>query len=148
MDLGIEVATVEFGGWDTHAGQAPQFVRNLTQLASGLSQFWNDVTRLGVPATVVVMTEFGRRVEANADGGTDHGHGGVMVALGTSIVGGRIHGVWRALYESALDRGDLPVTTDYRQVLAEILSKRRGETDPATVFPGMGTYRPIGIVRA
>jgi len=97
--------------------------------------------------TVVVISEFGRRIEENSGAGTDHGHGGVMMVLGgQGIDGGKIHGKWPGLSE--IDGpGDLRVTTDYRNVLGEILSKRLGNDALGTIFPGLD-YQATGVVNA
>jgi uncharacterized protein (DUF1501 family) len=85
--------------------------------------------------TLVVMTEFGRRVAENGSGGTDHGHGGTMFVMGGNVNGGQVHGQWPGLDPASLGNGDLPITTDYRDVLAEILSLRLGSTSIADIFP-------------
>ena len=87
-EVGLQVATVDVGGWDTHTDEVNQLDRNLASAAGSLAAFLTD---LG-PArrkrvTVVVMTEFGRRVQMNASGGTDHGHGSVMWLLGGGLAG-------------------------------------------------------------
>ena len=87
--------------------------------------------------TVVTVSEFGRRLEENASGGVDHGHGNQMLLLGGGINGGKVHGRWPGLADDRLDDGDLAGTTDYRVVLAEVLSKRCGQTGLSTVFPGL-----------
>ncbi|MEV9423169.1 DUF1501 domain-containing protein, partial [Klebsiella quasipneumoniae] len=93
-------------------------------LANVLARFRDDVAARAGRYTVVVMTEFGRRVASNASIGTDHGHGSVMMVLGQGLNGGRIHGRWPGLAPQLLDHGDVPITTDHRQVLAEILKVR------------------------
>jgi len=85
---------------------------------------------------VVVMTEFGRRVEENSAFGTDHGRGSVMFVLGGGIKGGRVLGKWPGLSREVLEGpGDLPVVTNYRNILAPIL-QRHGAADKLNqVFP-------------
>ena len=85
--------------------------------------------------TLVVKSEFGRRVAENGSAGTDHGHGGVMMVLGGNVNGGQVHGQWPGLDPVSLGNGDLPITTDYRDVLAEILALRLGNTSLQDVFP-------------
>jgi uncharacterized protein (DUF1501 family) len=94
--------------------------------------------------TIITISEFGRRVKSNANLGTDHGHGNVMIVAGGRVNGGRIYGDWRGLSPSVLDGGDVPVTTDSRQVLAEALSVLRGDL-PAGLFPGLAASSPLGL---
>ncbi len=128
QDLGLRVATVDVGGWDTHVAQAwaptegwfPSLVR---ELSTSLAALYTDLD--GSPAgawsnrlTVVVLSEFGRRVRDNADRGTDHGHGNVLVLLGGNVVGG-VHGRWPGLApEQLYDGADVAITTDYRTAAA------------------------------
>ncbi len=145
-DVGLRVATIDFGGWDQHARLTQGINPLALELSQGLAAFWKDLKDHQSRLTIVCMTEFGRRVEENASGGTDHGSASVMFALGGSVNGGKIYGKWPGLKPADLHAGDLAVTTDYRQVLQEILVKRRGETTPKAVFPTLA-YDPIGIVR-
>jgi uncharacterized protein (DUF1501 family) len=145
-DVGLKVATVDFGGWDQHVRLTQGINPLARELSQGLSAFWSDLKDHQRRLTIVTMTEFGRRVEENANGGTDHGSASVMLALGGSVNGGRLYGKWPGLKPTDLHAGDLAVTTDYRQVLQEILVKRRGETTPKAVFPTLA-YQPLGIIR-
>jgi len=92
------------------------------------------------------MSEFGRTLRENQSGGTDHGRASIMLVLGGAVNGGRMYGQWPGLANQALDGGDLAVTTDYRQVLAEIVVRRLRNPQLSTVFPGL-VYRPLGIVQ-
>ena len=150
MEIGLAVACIDVGGWDHHEHMAPRFSTLAGQLARGLAAFWNDTARWHDRVTVVVMTEFGRRLRSNKSGGTDHGHGGVMMALGGHVNGGAIYGKWPGLASTALDNGvDLAVTTDYRTVLAEILAVRLGaKAGLPTIFPGYAESSRLGLVRA
>ncbi len=148
LDVGLQVATVDFGGWDTHDAQTYVFPRRVEELARALAAFYNDTATYRSRLTVVVMSEFGRRLRENNNGGTDHGHGGVMLLLGGNVNGGRMHGVWPGLASEQLDRGvDLRVATDYRQVLSEVLVRRTGNADLGVVFPGLASYDPLGVVQ-
>jgi uncharacterized protein (DUF1501 family) len=95
------------------------------------------------------MSEFGRRIQGNASGGTDHGHGGFMFLLGGGVKGSRVHGDWPGLApDQRVGPGDLAITTDYRTVLAEVLERRLGNARIAEVFPGFSAPRYLGVVRA
>lgn len=156
LDLGLRVVTVDLGGWDTHEGQGNgsggYFADLLGELAQGLAALYLDLDSGGSEnyaqkLTVVAQSEFGRRFAQNADDGTDHGHGNVMMVLGGNVNGG-FHGTWPGLAPGQLFEGvDLAVTTDYRRVLSEILIRRLGNNQLGTVFPGYGGYSPLGVVQ-
>ena len=138
-EVGLEVAALDLGGWDTHfaqGGSTGQMANLAMELSQGLAALHADmVDHLG-HLTVVVMTEFGRRAHENGSLGTDHGHGALMLLLGEHVDGGKIHGNWPGLGEGQLTGpGDLAVTTDYRDVLAEICLKRLNNPATAEVFP-------------
>ena len=145
MNAGLEVATVDFGGWDHHYKMNQYLPGHAQQLAKTLAAFWADMKGHHDRITVVTMTEFGRRLEENTAGGTDHGAASFMLALGSAVKGGQMYGIWPGLHPADLREGDLRITTDVRQVLAEILAKRRGETALASVFPTL-PYAPLGIM--
>ncbi len=148
LGVGLRVATVDYGGWDTHVGQAGQFAGMLAPLSAALMAFWRDLGPLQQDVSVVVMSEFGRRLRSNSAGGTDHGRGNVMMVLGPQSKGGRMVGRWPGLANEHLEEGaDLAVVTDYRHVLSELLTAHMGLADPAQVFPGF-TPAPLGIWRA
>jgi uncharacterized protein (DUF1501 family) len=137
-DVGLEVAAVDIGGWDTHENQGGaegEFAYLLDNLASSLAAFYTDMGDAMSGVTVVTMSEFGRRVEENASNGTDHGRGNAMMVMGGGATSG-VYGRWVGLEEDYLDEGDLAVTTDYRDVLTEILSKRLGNNALDQIFPG------------
>jgi uncharacterized protein (DUF1501 family) len=137
LDMGTRLATVDMGGWDTHVRQAGDFGQNVAWLSAALMAFWRDLGPLQADTSVVVMTEFGRRLRSNTGGGTDHGRGSVMMVLGPQARGGRMLGRWPGLAHDALDEGaDLAVTTDYRMPLAEILTAHMKTADLTPVFPG------------
>ena len=149
-DVGLRVACVDMGGWDMHTNlgtiDGGAMTTELTKLGEGLAAFCQDLGDRLDEVTVVVMTEFGRRVEQNANAGTDHGHGGVALLLGGGLAGGTVHGAWQDLHPDVLDRGDVPGWTDYRDVLAEVVTRRLGVGAGAlsTVFPGY-RVQPIGV---
>ena len=135
-EVGLEVAVVEYGGWDTHVNQAPRLSSLMTELATALNAFSRDLRERMKKVTVVAMSEFGRRVHENSAQGTDHGWGTAMFLLGGSIRGGRVHGTWPGLARDQLDpNGNLRVTTDYRHVLAELVEKRLRNQHVSQVFP-------------
>lgn len=142
-DLGLRVATVDVPGWDTHVAQAGVFAGLTGTLAQALMAFWRDLGPLQQDVSVVVMSEFGRRLRSNTGGGTDHGRGNVMLVLGPQARGGRMLGRWPGLANEALEDGaDLAVVTDYRAVLAEILAGHMRLADAGPVFPG---FKPQGL---
>ncbi|MCL4506951.1 MAG: DUF1501 domain-containing protein [Chloroflexi bacterium] len=138
-EVGLEVACIDVGGWDTHSnegGSDGQIARLLRELGDTLAAFYSDLGDHSKHVIVVTMSEFGRRAKENGSGGTDHGHGNVMFVMGGSVVGGKVYGDWPTLTPDKLAApGDLAVTTDYRDVLAEIVSKRLGNPKIDQVFP-------------
>ncbi|HZU87587.1 MAG TPA: DUF1501 domain-containing protein [Anaerolineaceae bacterium] len=160
LQAGLQVATVDFGGWDTHEYQNNEngegyLQEMLGELSNELANFYLDLDGTGSQdyasrLSVIVLSEFGRRLAQNDSYGTDHGHGSVMLALGGGVNGGKVFGEWPGLSNEQLyDRADLAVTTDFRQVLGELLVKRLANPDLETVFPGFSAgYQPLGIFRA
>jgi uncharacterized protein (DUF1501 family) len=147
MDTGLRVATVDYDGWDTHQYQQNTFSRLTEEMSRAIMTFYNDMSRFHQNMTIVVHSEFGRRLKSNQSGGTDHGHGGVNMVLGGGVKGGRIYGDWKGLANEHLDHGaDLAVTTDYRSVLSEVLSKRMGLAETKAIFPDFEMKNPLGIV--
>jgi uncharacterized protein (DUF1501 family) len=95
---------------------------------------------------VLVVSEFGRRVLENADAGTDHGYGNVMLALGGAVNGGAVYGNFLGLDNNNLyQHTDVAVTTDYRQIISEALIRRMANPNIYYVFPGYSGYAPLGI---
>ncbi len=139
-DAGVEVACVDLGGWDTHVAQGGAeglMARNLTNLAQGLAAFYEDLGELNSRVTVMVMSEFGRRIHENAGKGTDHGHGNMMMLMGGGVNGEQVHAQWPGLHPDLQEGpGDLVITTDYRDVLGEGLRKRMNNTAIDQVFSG------------
>ena len=156
LDLGLQVATLDLGGWDTHDAQGNDgggyFATLAGELAQGLMALYTDLDGSGANnytqrLTVVVQSEFGREVRENADGGTEHGYGNQMFVLSGNAIGG-FHGSWPGIAPGALTDGtDLSVTTDYRRVLSEILIRRMCNPMLGTIFPGYTDYSPLGIVQ-
>ena len=148
--VGLQVACVDVGDWDMHAGLGRHdegwMFRKLTDLGASLAAFATDLGSGLDGVTVVTLSEFGRRVAQNGSGGLDHGHGNAVLLLGGGVSGGRVHGRWPTLAPSARVAGDLAGTTDYRQVLGEILQVRCGTGSLAGIFPGLRAG-PLGVVR-
>lgn len=147
-DVGVEAIQIDVSGWDTHNAQGPAtggMATTMRTLADALAAFHADMSgasRLG-RVTVVVMSEFGRRALENGSQGTDHGHGNVMFVLGGSATGGRVLTQWPGLAAGQLYQNqDLQVTIDYRDILAEIVARRLGNSQLDVVFPGYApTFR-------
>jgi len=135
-NVGIEVVTVDQGDWDMHSGMGSAdrgwMTDNARELAGAIAAFFGDLGDQAGKVTLVTISEFGRRVVENASQGLDHGYGNVMLVAGAGVRGGQYYGTWPGLAKT--DDADLLVTTDYRSVLAEIVSKRFGAST-ATVFP-------------
>ena len=138
--VGLEVACLEKTGWDTHVAQGSGtgiLSSQLADLGKALAAFAKDMGPRMDRVTVIAQTEFGRRVQENDGFGTDHGHGSVMFMMGGGVKPG-VHANWPGLDPSQLsDPGDLQVTTDYRNVLAEVLVKRLQNNASTQIFPGL-----------
>lgn len=148
MDAGAKIINVDYGGWDTHERQANVFPSLVKGLSESIGAFYNDIAAQKDNVTVLVMSEFGRRLRANKSGGTDHGHGNFMMALGGKVNGGKMFGEWPGLHPKTLDRGvDLAVTTDYRNVLANIMRHSMQFNDAGLIFPGFEGYSDLGFIR-
>jgi uncharacterized protein (DUF1501 family) len=138
-DVGLEIAFTDVGGWDTHAGEGGaqgQLGNRLRDYGSAIAAFARDLGSRMADVTLVTMSEFGRTVKENGNRGTDHGHANVMLLLGGGVKGGKVYGQWPGLDASHLyENRDLAVTTDFRDVFAEVLEKRMRIRELATVFP-------------
>ena len=149
-NLGVRVVWLDIGGWDTHAGQGGAtgtLANRLDQLARSLAAFRADLGERFSNVTVLTMTEFGRTVAQNGTGGTDHGHGSVMMVLGGAVAGGRVLGKWPGLEpEQRFEGRDLAVTTDFRDLFAEVSAHSLSIADLSSVFP---SYTPAfpGVMR-
>ena len=145
-EVGLEVSAIDVGGWDTHfaQGSTTGLMPNLMKdLADGLAAFHADMHDHMHQLTTITMSEFGRRASENGSLGTDHGHGSMMMVLGGNVQGGRVHGEWPGLEDGQImGPGDLAVTTDYRDVLSEILVKRLNNSATADIFPNYQVKMP------
>ena len=147
-DVGVEVAFVDLDGWDHHANENGALPNVLRELSMGLSSFARDMGDRMSDIVMVTMSEFGRTAAENGNQGTDHGHGGVMMVMGGPVKGGTVYGRWPGLQPEQLFEGrDLAVTTDYRDVLSEIVRGHLGQ-NPAQVFPGFAPGAPLGLLRS
>ncbi len=147
-DVGLEVACVDLGGWDTHEQQGTTggyFANQLSILGQGLAAFYADMQDTMGNITLVTMSEFGRRVAENASAGTDHGHGNFMFLMGGGVQGGQVFAKWPTLAPEKLNDGDLAITTDYRDVLSEVIRLRLKNEALDQVFPNY-TATPLGLV--
>ena len=141
-DVGLEVAFAESTQWDHHAnegGARGQIANRLDDFARGLDALMRDLGDRMADTVIVTMSEFGRAVAQNGSGGTDHGHGNAMLVMGGPVKGGHVYGRWPGLApEQRHDGRDLAITTDFRDVFAEIAVAHLGAARPslAQVFPG------------
>ena len=144
-EVGLRAATVDHGGFDTHFGQSVALPPKLTDLAEALAAFDADLGGFRERVTTICLTEFGRRVGENTSAGTDHGRASCAFVLGGGVRGGQVLAKWPGLREQDLDGRNLRVTTDYRDLLWEVLARRFGASNAAQVFPGL-THAPLGII--
>jgi len=151
-DLGLEVAFTELGQWDHHANEGAavgQIANRLDDFASGLAAFHRDLGDQMADVVVVTMSEFGRTVKENGSRGTDHGHGNAMVIMGGPVRGGKVYGRWPGLDRQQLWQGrDLAITTDFRDVFAEVVRDHLGAKDLARIFPGYAYKQRLGLLRS
>ncbi len=150
-EVGVEAVAIDLGGWDTHDFQGPvdgHMAYLMESLAGALAAFYQDLFAANRRNFVAVtMSEFGRVAFENGSAGTDHGTGGLMMALGGAVRGGRVLGEWPGLAKGQLvDGQDLKVTTDYRDVIWEILSRQLQSPSAGRVFPGGYAPQPVGVV--
>src|ERR1700740_2395141 len=151
--IGVEVLFVDCGGWDNHVnegGVQGQLSNLLKDLGQGLAAFQQDMGDRMQDVVVVTMSEFGRTAKENGNRGTDHGHANCMFVMGGDVKGGRVYGVWPGLADHQLNEGrDLALTTDFRLVLGEVLSKHNRVLDLNAVFPRFDNNPPrfVGLIR-
>ena len=139
-DVGLEVAFADLGGWDTHVNQGTtqgQLAARLTDFSGAIAALVTDLGDHMADTVVLTMSEFGRAVAENGNRGTDHGHGNAMLVIGGGVRGRRVYGRWPGLApEQRYDQRDLAVTTDFRDVFAEVVTRHLGVKDAGPVFPG------------
>jgi uncharacterized protein (DUF1501 family) len=135
------------GAFDTHSNQTFNNTLEFTLLGDSLAAFSTDLGRLMDDVVVIVTTEFGRTAAVNGSAGTDHGSGYCMIVMGGGVRGGRIYGPWPGLSRTQLYQGrDLAVTTDFRDVFAEVARAQFGITDASALFPGYSAGPALGII--
>jgi uncharacterized protein (DUF1501 family) len=139
MDVGLEVAFAEAGGWDTHFNQGTvngALGRNLKDFGDSIAAFWKDMDAYQDDVTVMTMTEFGRTVHQNGTGGTDHGRASCLFVIGNDVNGGKVYNNIKSLaIEDLEDRRDLPVTTDFRSVFSSVADAHLKISDNKKLFP-------------
>ena len=149
-DVGLEVAFADVGGWDTHVNQGGatgQLANRLVDFGAAIAALVTDLGDRMDDVVILTMSEFGRMARQNGNGGTDHGHAGVMFALGGSVRGGRVHGRWPGLARESLFEGrDLALTTDFRTVFSEVATSHLGAQETAQLFPGFESKSPLGLM--
>ena len=150
LDMGLEVAFAESGGWDTHFNQGTNtgvFSRNVNDLSESMMALWTDLGTYQDDVTIMTMTEFGRTVKQNGTGGTDHGRASCNFILGNDVAGGKVHGKLNPLAIENLEDGrDLAVTTDFRAVFSEVANKHLGIKNDKVLFPDWDG-KPIGMMK-
>lgn len=138
-DVGLRVAVTDCGGWDTHqrqGGDTGSLANELSNFGSAIASFAQDLGPLMKNICLVTMTEFGRTVKENGNGGTDHGHGSVMFLAGERVIGRQVRSRWSSLHPDLLYEGrDLPVTTDFRDVWCEVFANHLQIPDAQNIFP-------------
>ncbi len=149
-NLGVEAAFTDVTGWDTHQNQGGvngQLANRLSDFSGSIAAFWRDLGDEAGNVTLVTMSEFGRTARENGTAGTDHGHANAMFVLGGQVKGGKVYGKWPGLDDDQLNQGrDLALTTDYRAVLGEVVTRSLGAENLELVFPGARLNR-AGFLR-
>ena len=150
-DLGLEVAFTELGNWDHHINEGSttgQIATRLDDFANGIAAFARDMGDAMADVVLVTMSEFGRAVQENGNRGTDHGHGNAMMILGGPVKGGKVYGKWPGLQKEQRWEGrDLAITTDFRDVFAELVTGHLGARDVSTIFPGYVYKQKLGLLK-
>ena len=149
-DVGLEIAFTEIEGWDTHAnegGAVGQLANRLRDLGEGLAAFYRDLGDRMDDVVLLTLSEFGRTARENGNRGTDHGHANVMFAMGGKVRGGKVYGRWPGLAPEVLYEGrDLALTTDYRTVCSEVITRHLGQKEMTRIFPNFRAAAPLGLI--
>ncbi len=152
-NVGLAVAFADMGGWDTHVNEVGpdpatgQLANLLTEFGRALAAFHTDLGERMDDVVLVSMSEFGRTAKENGNRGTDHGHANVMFVMGGNVKGGKVYGEWPGLAKEQLYEGrDLDITTDFRAILGELVTRHIGTPDLARVFPNYKLQTPRGLL--
>lgn len=147
-DVGMEMAFADVGGWDHHFNEPGQLAALLRDYSGALSAFWRDLGDRMEDVVLVTMSEFGRTARENGSRGTDHGHANCMFVMGGPVKGGKVYGRWPGLEREQLyENRDLALTSDFRDVLGELVARHTGNPRIDAVFPGY-TPRFLGLLSA
>jgi uncharacterized protein (DUF1501 family) len=151
MEVGLEIAFAESGGWDTHVNQGTTngaLARNLKDFSDSIAAFWKDLASYQDDVTVMTMTEFGRTAHQNGTGGTDHGRASCLFVLGNDVKGGAVYQNLKTLNKEDLEDGrDLPVSTDFRSVFSGVANQHLKISDNKKLFPEWGGT-PLNLMRS
>ena len=152
-DVGLEVAFTDVGGWDTHVNEVAQkpstgqLANLLNDFGQALAAFNQDLGDRMADVTVVTMSEFGRTARENGNRGTDHGHANAMLVFGGDIKVGKVYGDWPGMAQEQLyENRDLNLTTDFRDVLGELVTRHLGNRQIGSVFPGFTDPKFRGLM--
>ncbi len=150
MQVGLELAFAESGGWDTHVNQGTTngaFARNLKDFSDSIAAFWKDLSAYQDEVTVMTMTEFGRTAHQNGTGGTDHGRASCLFVLGNDVQGGKVYQNIKSLAKEDLeDKRDLPVSTDFRAVFSNVAQSHLKLQNSKGLFPDWNG-KPLDLMR-
>ncbi len=148
-DVGTDVVSIDFGSWDMHSDYGTTEWGEMQNMIGGfaavLNAFMRDLGPVRQRVTVVTISEFGRRIKENGNRGLDHGWGNMMLVAGAGVKGGSYYGSWPGLGDGSQVDDDLKVTTDYRNVFGEIITRRFPGRSVSDVFPGL-SYNPVGLM--
>jgi uncharacterized protein (DUF1501 family) len=145
-DVGVEMAFADIRNWDHHVNEPAQLGNRLGEFAKGLSAFWHDLGDKMADVALVTTSEFGRTAHENGNRGTDHGHANCMFIMGGAVKGGKVFSKWPGLEKEQLyESRDLALTTDFRDVLGELVTVHMGNPSVEAVFPGY-TPKPRGLL--
>jgi uncharacterized protein (DUF1501 family) len=151
-DVGLEVAFADVGGWDTHVNQGAstgQLAARLDDFATSIAALVTDLGDRMADVTIMTMSEFGRTVRQNGNGGTDHGHASALFVIGGDVHGRKVYGKWPGLEPEQLYEGrDLALTTDFRSVFSEVAARHLGASRLEVLFPGFesGSSSWLGVL--
>lgn len=151
-NIGLEIATVNIGGWDTHSNQGGgesdgRQARRFQEFSAGISALYTDLGDMMENVVIITMTEFGRTAKENGSNGTDHGNASFWSLIGPSVNSG-IYGQWPGLSETELANGRfLKYTVDYRDIMGDIWLNHfnHSPAELATLLPGHN-YASLNLI--